>query len=457
LDVALMRALMGLIKDRHGTYYAQKKVPVRLQKAVAAVRKLAKPRLVFLKASLGTKNLKDANIRAKPVLAEFDSVLRQAEVLAAQSHRKARAPLRTTLNDAEIKRMAEYVYAKTLAWDERTRYGRDELKRMEAEHIRLEGRPLSGPWAFPYDTLPEQGLSAAQLAENREQLIVDLKDMREYLALGNISAVEDQITDALNAFNIDLDRKSAAYPKLGIEVLRAYVRALQAIEQRNAGEPVPTPVLASVPSRAASGTLREALEGWKKERERSEDVVHEYARAVEMFIELHGNLAVAEIRRSHASQFREALRQVPKKRRGPLLKAGLLELRQWSQDHPGAPKLAAATVNKQLGAVQAIVSWGFRNGLVPDEVPQADPFKNARLDSEQSTRDAFDPHGLKAIFDAPLFTDLKIPAGGKGLAAVWLPLLAVFMGGRQGEFTSLRVSDTRDRHLIANPDHGCVG
>ena len=37
-----------------------------------------------------------------------------------------------------------------------------------------------------------------------------------------------------------------------------------------------------------------------------------------------------------------------------------------------APKVSAATVNKQLGAVQAIISWGFRNGLVPDEVPWAD-------------------------------------------------------------------------------------
>jgi hypothetical protein len=52
---------------------------------------------------------------------------------------------RATLNDAEIRRMAEYVDANALAWDERTRYGRDELKRMEAEHLRLEGRPLGGP------------------------------------------------------------------------------------------------------------------------------------------------------------------------------------------------------------------------------------------------------------------------------------------------------------------------
>ena len=176
---------------------------------------------------------------------------------------------------------------------------------------------------------------------------------------------------------------------------------------------------------------------------RPEDGVHEYTRAVEMFIDLHGNLPVAEIKRSHASQFREALREVPKTRKGMLLKAGLLELRQWSQEHPNAPKVSAATVNKQLGAVQAIISWGFRNSLVPDEVPWADPFKNARLEGEQSTRDAFDPRGLQTIFDAPLFTHQEIPKGGKGSAAVWLPLLAVFMGGRQGEFAALRVSDIR--------------
>jgi len=125
-----MRALMGLIKDRHGTYYAQKKVPERLQAAVARNRKLGRPRLVFLKVSLGTKSLKEANVRAKLVLGDFDRTLREAEALLAQS--KQITPLRTTLNDAEIKRMAEYVYAKTLAWDERVRFGRDEWRRMAA-------------------------------------------------------------------------------------------------------------------------------------------------------------------------------------------------------------------------------------------------------------------------------------------------------------------------------------
>ncbi len=94
------------------------------------------------------------------------------------------------------------------------------------------------------------------------------------------------------------------------------------------------------------------------------------------------------------------------------------------------------TYNKQLGAVQAMIGWGFRHGLVPDEMPETDPFKNIRVEGARSTCDAFDAHGLQAVFGAPLFTDHEIPEGGKGPTAVWLPLLAVFMGGRQNEFAS---------------------
>jgi hypothetical protein len=57
--------------------------------------------------------------------------------------------------------MAEYVYAKALAWDERTGYGRDELKRIEAEHVRLEG-PLSGPGLSHTRHYPRTGYRAPE-------------------------------------------------------------------------------------------------------------------------------------------------------------------------------------------------------------------------------------------------------------------------------------------------------
>jgi hypothetical protein len=71
----MTRALMNLIKDRHGTYGAQKKVPAPLQAAVAQVLGNGKARQAYLKKSLGTKDLKAANVRAKPVLMEFDRII----------------------------------------------------------------------------------------------------------------------------------------------------------------------------------------------------------------------------------------------------------------------------------------------------------------------------------------------------------------------------------------------
>jgi integrase len=340
--------------------------------------------------------------------------------------------------------MSEYVYAKTLRWDERFRFGRDEWKRMEEEHNRLNG-PSTEPWATPYDQLPPHGLSPDILTAQREFDAENLRDMREYLALGDIAAVEDHIGEALDAFSIDLDRKSHAYPKLGIEVLRAYVRALQDIEKRNAGEPVPTPAALAAPNVAASGTLLEAFEGWKKERERPEGTLREYGRAIDLFIQLHGNLRILEMKRSHARTFREALQLVPRSRKGPLLRASLPELSEYGRAHSAVQKVAPGTVNKQLGAVQAVAGWGRHNGLVPEDAPWSDPFEEMRLEEEQSQREPFDGRDLQTIFDAPLFMEhKKLPVGAKGDAGIWLPLLALFAGARQAEYAGLRAADIRE-------------
>jgi hypothetical protein len=110
-----MRALMGLIKDRHGTYYARHKVPERVQEAVARILDNGKARQVWLKKSLGTKVVAQANVRAKPVQMEFDRIIAQAEAQLKER------PLRTNLSDIEIKRIAEFFYAHELAGDEELR------------------------------------------------------------------------------------------------------------------------------------------------------------------------------------------------------------------------------------------------------------------------------------------------------------------------------------------------
>jgi integrase len=127
-----------------------------------------------------------------------------------------------------------------------------------------------------------------------------------------------------------------------------------------------------------------------------------------------------------------------------LLKASLRELSDYGRSHPSVQKVSPGTVNKQLGAVQAITGWGRHNGLVPEDAPWSDPFSEMRLEEEQSQREPFDARDLQTIFDAPLFTEHKLPVGAKGDAGIWLPLLALFAGARQAEYAGLRVSDIRE-------------
>jgi integrase len=155
-------------------------------------------------------------------------------------------------------------------------------------------------------------------------------------------------------------------------------------------------------------------------------------------------LPILEIKRSHARTFREALQQAPKSRKGALLKASLPKLSEYGRAHPTVQKVSPGTINKQLGAVQAITGWGRHNGLVPEDAPWSDPFEEMRLDEEQSQRAPFDARDLQTIFDAPLFTAHQLPVGAKGDAGIWLPLLALFAGARQAEYADLRVSDIRD-------------
>jgi len=67
-------------------------------------------------------------------------------------------------------------------------------------------------------------------------------------------------------------------------VMRAYVRALEDIGRRNEGHPVETPKVtqSAISALANGGTLRDAVDGWEKQRVRPTGTVHEYRRAIEM-------------------------------------------------------------------------------------------------------------------------------------------------------------------------------
>jgi hypothetical protein len=202
------------------------------------------------------------------------------------------------------------------------------------------------------------------------------------LARGNVDFIRWELNELLQLFRINLDPNCADYRKLALAVMRAEVRALEDVLARNRGEPVESPKLTepAVNSAPSSGCgLRAAYEGWLKTQPRKESTRREFARGIDRFIELHGDLDVVQINKRHVREFRDAAQLVPTGRSGKLLKATLPQLVEYSRAHPDVSRIKAATVNKWLNCLGAVLSWSRKNGLIPDELQWSNPVSGMRL------------------------------------------------------------------------------
>jgi integrase len=428
-----MRALMGLIKDRHGTYYARHKVPERLQEAVARILDNGKARQVWLKKSLGTKVVAQANVRAKPVQIEFDRLLAKAEAQLKER------PLRSSLAHVEIKRIADFFLASALAVDEKRRItgkGDDLLFVSVDARCAMEALALE----------PGRGLSPRTMEAIQNDTAFVLATTEDQLARGDIRLIRGEVDELLNVFQINLDPNCADYFKLARAVQVAAVKYLRAVLARQKGEPIETPAVIAPNQEGTpgSGTLKDALAGWQKERAPSPGVLAEYERAIRLFSELHGDLPIAHIKRSHARSFREALQDMPRHRSGPLLHLPLPELAEWGRKHSEIQKIATPTLNKLLGGVQTIALWARDRGMVSEDLPWSDPFSRMRLKEDPSDRDAFTVTELNLLFAASVFTKGERPTPGRGEAAFWLPLLSLYSGARRSELAGLRANDVQE-------------
>jgi len=106
---------MSVTQNEHGVFIVRKKVPKKLEEAAAVVTAASKPRVAFLQRSLRTKDKREAQRLAPPVLMEFERVLAEAEALLMER------PLRSELDPREIERIASFFYVSELATDEEGR------------------------------------------------------------------------------------------------------------------------------------------------------------------------------------------------------------------------------------------------------------------------------------------------------------------------------------------------
>jgi hypothetical protein len=235
----------------------RKKVPEKLQEATATVSAASKERVSWLKRSLKTKDKRQAKRLAPPILMEFDRILADAEALIADR------PLRTSLDRREIERIADFFYAHQLAADEEERREGGSEPLFQDIARQLDEAGIEYKTAYRVGPPPEFGLSDREMDKINQDIETVLPAAQQALARGDISRFKWEIDELLKVFRINLDPNSASYRELGIEVLKRFIKALQAIERRQKGEVVDTPGLPEINGHDVFNgeTLRGAYEG----------------------------------------------------------------------------------------------------------------------------------------------------------------------------------------------------
>lgn len=372
--------------------------------------------------ALGTNEARVAERAALPLIAEAHGLVDQARKAVEQG-------LPASIPSDAIAQLAAQHEANLLRSDERLRRKGAGLD-IAAEKMRPDG----------------QGMSQDDIGLYREAISYLDKLSRDQAAtMRGGEALQLSVDKALADQGIVLSPDDPAWRDLELAFIRAQQRALKGISARLAGEDIATPEL---PVAGRRHTLSEAMKRWAEgggpsARRPREISIAEAQRAVQRFIEMFGDLDVSTITKAHARQYRDAIAKVPKRLPHKLAKLPLPELLK--RDLSAYEFRNAQTVNKNLNLISGIFTSAEKDGRF-EHLPQwSNPFR-VGFDISTMDRESYEPftvEELNRLFASPVYADGKRPAGGRGEAAFWFPLLALYTGARRTEIAQLKVGDVR--------------
>ncbi|HSI22646.1 MAG TPA: site-specific integrase [Methylophilaceae bacterium] len=99
------------------------------------------------------------------------------------------------------------------------------------------------------------------------------------------------------------------------------------------------------------------------------------------------------------------------------------------------------TTNFHLSNLTTLLEYAIGNAII-----ETNPAKGIRVqvrEEDKNERAPFTTDQLNTLFSSPVYSEHERPAGGKGEAAYWLPLLGLFSGARLNELCQLNKTDIR--------------
>jgi integrase len=392
--------------------------------------------------SLGTKDLNEALEKVHVEAVKLDQEF-------ASARRRAREQPTTEISDVEIERLGALQLHSLLKEDEEARFegdpGGDEVYRKTREDLIRRGVEFLGQTTE--QSTARFGMSERALGQMRFVDHLVFPKMREAMAKGDLSVVEEETNELLDENGYSIEVGSELWRRVAIEILKAWVQAGELIEMRYAGDVVETPLApANVINRNEHDTdgdspaLSELWKLYLDERQLKTKTASDFATQVRRFIEVNGDLPIGQVKPEHVRAFKDALLKMPARPSGDLKGKTVPEIVRALEGRNDIKRLSARTINdKALGAVSAIFGYAFDNGYRNDNPAQR--IKASGPKATGPSRIAYSIDDLKIIFSNPVFVAGVRPKGGGGEAAKWLPLLALFTGARMEELGRLDVAD----------------
>lgn len=109
-------------------------------------------------------------------------------------------------------------------------------------------------------------------------------------------------------------------------------------------------------------------------------------------------------------------------------------------------RTSSANLKTKLSRLKTLINYGHDNGLVKERA--ADGIRIAK--SKVKSRAPFDDQALQQVFGGPVHKQGYRPILGRGEAAFWLPLIALYTGARLEEIAGLRVDDLMELEFEAD-------
>lgn len=250
--------------------------------------------------------------------------------------------------------------------------------------------------------------------------------------------------EALERHGYELPADSSPFVDFVMRLADALIDAAEAIGRRLSGRYVetpsaePKPVEETTKQSGAGPSLSACFEQWKLKKPRPDKTLSDTEGAIRSFEALHGKRGVLGYARRDAITWRDSLLR--------------------DDNCPLHPK----TVNKKLSLLRAVVQTAIDDELDGLSEQTPNPFRNTEAEEPKGPkpRTPYSTDNLNALFSSPVYASGLREEGGKGEAAYWFPLVALFTGARLEEIGQLRVVDVCEErgipYLFLRPEAGSI-